>query len=90
MNNWILTAALATALLAPLAAPSAQELIRVRLPNGQYLSLDNGEERPWYRDPRVSEYRNWYWDAPNRVYVVKDDKFNSHFCPPGQAKKGRC
>lgn len=95
--------ALAVTLLAlPLAASaSAQtlETVRVRLPNGQLLSLDNDH---WQSDQRVVVYKRYYYEPQERVYVVYNDdddyrghhykhkKDKGHFCPPGQAKKGNC
>ncbi len=69
------------------------ESVRVRLPSGQVITVDDGND--WYRDARVVKYKRYYYEPRQRVYVVYNDDDHHHhdkgrFCPPGQAKKGRC
>lgn len=87
------------------AAALGLESARVRLPNGQVVTIDDG--RNWYQDERVVVYKRYYYEPRERVYVVYNDddhhhghamphhgkhkdKKHGHFCPPGQAKKGNC
>lgn len=79
------------------AATAAQaqvlESVRVRLPNGQVISIDDGDRR-WWRDDRVVMYSRYYYDPADRVYVIQENPpphpREGRWCPPGQAKKGRC
>ncbi|PZP40584.1 MAG: hypothetical protein DI585_00510 [Pseudomonas fluorescens] len=95
MSSRIALATAALAVMGGAAAANAQtlETVRVRLPNGQLLSLDSND---WQHDRRVVEYRRYYYEPRERVYVVYNDdhhhhhKHDKHWCPPGQAKKGRC
>lgn len=90
----ILIATLGLALLAGAASAQTLEHVRVRLPSGQTITVDDGAN--WYRDSRVVTYKRYYYEPRERVYVVYNDddhhhhKGKGHFCPPGQAKKGRC
>ena len=85
---------LGLSLLVGAATAQTLEHVRVRLPSGQTITLDDGNN--WYRDERVVAYKRYYYDPNDRVYVVYNDddhhhhKGKGHFCPPGQAKKGRC
>jgi P pilus assembly chaperone PapD len=49
--------------------------VRVRLPNGTYLSLGNTPDRPWWYDSRVAPYRRYIYDPVQRVYVVHSDAY---------------
>lgn len=105
----------ALALLVGSVSANAQTLesVRVRLPNGQLLSLTDGPNQRWWRDERVVVYQRYYYEPQQHVYVVYNDNDTRHwprlhedryehrdsrhddhrdgrFCPPGQAKKGRC
>lgn len=101
-SRYLAGIALGAALLLPLAA-NAQVLenVRVRLPSGQVITINDGND--WYHDQRVVTYKRYYYDPHDRVYVVYNDDHDryhhddhrhghgkGHFCPPGQAKKGRC
>lgn len=99
MAHHKLTALCAAICLMPgfIAATSANaqvlESVRVRLPSGQVITVDDGDH--WYRDTRVVSYKRYYYEPRERVYVVYNDDHHphhkkGHFCPPGQAKKGRC
>ncbi|RYG60533.1 MAG: hypothetical protein EON60_06865 [Alphaproteobacteria bacterium] len=86
------TTILGLSLLAGAASAQTLEHVRVRLPSGQTITVDEGSN--WYRDERVVVYKRYYYDPRDRVYVVYNDDEHrhgkGHFCPPGQAKKGRC
>lgn len=98
-----LTAALGVLILVSSASANAQitfETVRVRLPSGQTLTLDDCEDRRWYSDHRVTEYRSYYYEPRRREYVVYDNDRN-HFkkrykhredkwCNRGQHRNGRC
>lgn len=45
--------------------------VRVQLPNGQVLSINDGDN--WYHDQRVVAYKRYYYDPARRVYVVYND-----------------
>lgn len=71
----LLAAAVLFGGIAAAGSASAADLnVRVRLPNGTFLSLDDGPSRPWYADRRVSVYDRYYYDPAQRVYVVYDDR----------------
>lgn len=75
--------------------------VRVRLPNGESITIGDDYDH-WYRDPRVVAYDHYYYDPDYRGYVVYDNdhppewvrkhfKHREHrWCPPGLAKQGRC
>ncbi|MBI1309154.1 MAG: hypothetical protein GC129_04805 [Proteobacteria bacterium] len=81
------------------AASLSLEAVRVRLPDGQLLTLDDGDS--WWRDPRVVAYNRYYYEPREREYVVYDERHPPYWahadhrearrwCPPGHAKHGRC
>jgi len=82
MFKRLLLTAAAVGMLATSFTASAQtypvvETVRVRLPNGQYLTLDSGPGSPWWRNERVVTYDRYYYEPEERVYVVY-----SHDNPP--------
>ena len=74
--NTLLAAAMLAGAVAAASPASAATFadIRVMLPNGTYLNLNDTPDRPWYRDRRVTVYDRYYYDAGRRVYVVYDDR----------------
>lgn len=75
-------AALAVGLAGTLAAQPANAqvnvsigAVRVRLPNGTFISVDNTPDRPWWYDQRVAPYRRYIYDPVQRVYVIHSDAY---------------
>lgn len=64
------TAAVAMLLASIGAHAQTLETIRVRLPNGQLLSLTSPDEYAWRNDARLVSYDRYYYEPEQRVYVV--------------------
>ncbi|TKW60637.1 MAG: hypothetical protein DI628_06985 [Blastochloris viridis] len=91
LSGLLVASSLASLIIAASAQAQVLESVRVRLPTGQVITVDDGNN--WYRDTRVVKYKRYYYEPRERVYVVYNDDDHhpkGHFCPPGQAKKGRC
>lgn len=93
----------ASAVTAGHAASFQIENARVRLPEGQIITV-NQNTYPWWKDPRVINYHRYVYNPQERLYYVyRNDedyyrrmhrRYNTHrehhWCPPGLARQGRC
>jgi hypothetical protein len=87
------------------ASAQTLEIARVRLPSGQVITIDDGHNwyqdqrvvtyKRYYYEPRERVYvvyndDNDYGHRGHDMHHRDKDDKRGHFCPPGQAKKGRC
>ncbi|WP_275287242.1 hypothetical protein [Halomonas elongata] len=56
--------------------------------DGRYHDRDRDWDRDWDRDHRHRDHDRWKRDRDYRHH--DHDRDRGRFCPPGQAKKGRC